>query len=334
MSAFGTPFGGGSGSGGSSDPIGAGGVYEYVEEVDLAGLTEATFTVAAGVQQIKLVCPAVLVGSGDAQWIYAQFNGDTGGTSYRRAVYYVRSDSTSAVGSQTSDNTNSGVLGYADEEGGSFEALIPTLSGANHLCIGDSAVESVSSNYLIRHMIGSEWKDTSAITSVRIYGQHGNTFTAGKVYVYKLVTAASGSSAHVGVKAALSADSTLANNSQTHIAFDAESYDTDDFHDVSTNNTRCTIPSGADGYYLVTGAIQVGTFSSGIVGLTLRVNGASMGGGIAPASSSGLVPGCTVSEHIYLTAGDYVELRAYQNSGSTLTLYSVGTFLQLAKLGT
>ncbi len=40
------------------------------------------------------------------------------------------------------------------------------------------------------------------------------------------------------------------------IAFTSEEYDTDGFHDNSTNNTRITIPAGKAGKYLLTGSIN------------------------------------------------------------------------------
>ena len=56
---------------------------------------------------------------------------------------------------------------------------------------------------------------------------------------------------HHGCRVYKSANQTVANGNNDVLTFNSEVYDTDGFHDTSTNNSRITIPTGFDGYYLV-----------------------------------------------------------------------------------
>jgi hypothetical protein len=57
------------------------------------------------------------------------------------------------------------------------------------------------------------------------------------------------------------ADQTITNATLTAINFNSERFDTDAFHDNSTNNTRLTIPSGKGGKYVAGASIRVDTGS-------------------------------------------------------------------------
>ena len=70
---------------------------------------------------------------------------------------------------------------------------------------------------------------------------------------------ASGST-FVGAQAKKTANQSIANNTATAVSFEAENFDTDAFHDNSTNNSRMTIPSGKGGKYLINCTLD---FSSG-----------------------------------------------------------------------
>jgi hypothetical protein len=96
-------------------------------------------------------------------------------------------------------------------------------------------------------------------------------------------------------------------NSITPLNMDSEDFDTDTYHDNSTNNTRLTVP--ATGYYLVTGHAQL-TYS-GVAILGLSVNGTSVRGSAVSGSDSGSAK-YTVTQIVYMTSGQYVELWAYQ----------------------
>jgi hypothetical protein len=126
--------------------------------------------------------------------------------------------------------------------------------------------------------------------------------------------------AFVGCRLTKSADQTISNNALTGISFNVETFDTDGFHDNSTNNTRITIPSGKTGKYAVVARFSWDTTSTAYKYWRIRKNTATI-------LSFGLVDG-TASEYVQiadildLTAGDYIEFECYQNSGGNVTLYS------------
>ena len=116
---------------------------------------------------------------------------------------------------------------------------------------------------------------------------------------------------------------TIANNSTVAITFgDADVFDTDTMHDPSTNNSRITIKT--DGVYLFIGG---GTWSSGSGSgtrqLWLRVDGTTTIAGsfvLFRQTVSGDAPGMITIGVAALEKDQYVELCAYQDSGSDRTL--------------
>lgn len=101
------------------------------------------------------------------------------------------------------------------------------------------------------------------------------------------------------------------------LTFDGEDYDTDDYHDLLTNPDRLTVP--ISGWYSIAACVAFSANSSGFRQVSIRVNGGSaiVVARISPyASAETIIP---VFTQYALTAGDYVTLRVYQNSGSTLT---------------
>jgi hypothetical protein len=118
----------------------------------------------------------------------------------------------------------------------------------------------------------------------------------------------------------------IPNNSTTAITFAQEEFDTDAFHSTSSNTSRITIPTGLDGYYRFT---YGGTFagnSSGIrIGILHKNGGVTNLGDIIGSFSchaSNTVNDVTVENTaiIHLSAGDYIEFLAYQNSGGSLNI--------------
>lgn len=103
----------------------------------------------------------------------------------------------------------------------------------------------------------------------------------------------------------------------TALLFDSENYDTNGFHDTSTNTTRLTIPVGFDGTYLIGG----GFYASVNCDIRIVLNGiTTIAFGRAAGGDSSIVS-YTVSTTYQLVAGDYVELVAV-GQGSTQTIYT------------
>lgn len=118
-----------------------------------------------------------------------------------------------------------------------------------------------------------------------------------------------------------SADQTIANNTVTAVQFTTEDYDTNTMHDNATNNTRVTIKK--TGYYLLTHQVYFQLNATGERESWVRKNG----GGARYAwirqtsASSSLNSVLSGSDGpILLSAGDYVELVVYQDSGGNLNV--------------
>ena len=126
----------------------------------------------------------------------------------------------------------------------------------------------------------------------------------------------------VGASAYRNASQTISNATETALTFNSENYDTDAFHDNSTNNTRMTVPAGKAGKYLINANTTFTNNSTGqrivyvYVGATLvHTSGPAIGG------SASIDLGISTSYVANLAVADYVELKAYQNSGGSLAIY-------------
>jgi len=130
------------------------------------------------------------------------------------------------------------------------------------------------------------------------------------------ISGGGGSGTLGGAQAKRTTNQTISNNTETALSFDAENYDTDSYHDNSTNPTRLTVP--ATGIYLITGAIYwTSAINSATILLGIKKNASDW---IAiqnqPETGAGN-QGFVIATIASLTASDYVELRVHQSSGSS-----------------
>jgi hypothetical protein len=125
-------------------------------------------------------------------------------------------------------------------------------------------------------------------------------------------TPASGST-FVGAYAYFTANQTLTTSTYTAIAWTAEDFDTNTFHDNSTNNTRFTIPSGKNGKYQLTWHLYCDPGAGNQFVTRLYKNGTA--GQITAMSANGIVA-TTETLTVDAVATDYFEIYALQNSGS------------------
>jgi hypothetical protein len=189
---------------------------------------------------------------------------------------------------------------------------------------------------------GSAWAnlDTTGLTNPMtttgdiIYSSPGSTpvrlgiGTAGQVLkVNSGATApewgaASSSSTFVGCQAEkISSAQSLTNNTESAVTFNSEVFDTDGFHDNSTNNSRITIPSGKAGKYLLTAQISFAANATGARVVKFKKNGSDfMLGNViaaAPATDFTVINNSTL---VNASVGDYFEVFALQSSGGSLNL--------------
>jgi hypothetical protein len=134
------------------------------------------------------------------------------------------------------------------------------------------------------------------------------------------------SSNFVGASVFKTAAQAVANGTEVNLTFDAESIDTNNFHSNTTNNTRLTVPTGYAGKYLINGTIAYAANATGQRRVYIFVNGS-----LVALTSSVSAGGATtfwtqISSVRNLSAGDYVELRAYQESGITIDANGVDVY--------
>jgi len=122
-----------------------------------------------------------------------------------------------------------------------------------------------------------------------------------------------------------SAVQTIANSTDVALNFDSELFDTHSLHSVSTNNTRAIIPAGVAGYYLVIGTIRWSSNTAGRRVTRLTLNGVSAQVQTVYQPTASLACVTQVVSLLLLQWQDYIELVAYQDSGSSID--SGGTVL-------
>jgi hypothetical protein len=135
-------------------------------------------------------------------------------------------------------------------------------------------------------------------------------------------TTVSSSPTFVGCRAYASNDQNVANSTNVIIGFNNENFDSNGFHDNSTNNSRMTIPTGYAGKYLIyanlahegggTSQRVVDILKNGSINTTTYSGQVATGGGIIT---------CTINLMMDLAVGDYIQVQTSQGTGSTKVVY-------------
>jgi hypothetical protein len=125
-----------------------------------------------------------------------------------------------------------------------------------------------------------------------------------------------------GCSAAGTGYQTVSTATFTAITFNAtDLFDTDGFHDPSTNASRMTVPSGKAGKYAFTSRIYFDTASStGRRIFALYKNGAVVEDAQVEYAVVSRIIGLNTGI-INLAEGDYIEAYAFQGSGGNLDVY-------------
>ena len=158
---------------------------------------------------------------------------------------------------------------------------------------------------------------SSVITRLGIGSSNQVLTVTGGVPVW--ATPSAGTPTFVGCSLYKSANQSITTGTDTTVTFNTESYDTDGFHDNTTNSERITIPTGKGGKYLITAKTTYASNTTGIRGIYLYKNAAVfLTYNVQPAFTGEC--NTLLSYVVSLTAGDYIYFQTYQTSGGALNL--------------
>lgn len=131
------------------------------------------------------------------------------------------------------------------------------------------------------------------------------------------------------------ANQSVADSTWTTLALNSERFDTDTIHDTVTNNTRLTAKTA--GKYLITAVLEYATSGTGVRYAEVLLNG-STSIAFAQAVASAFLTGRVNITTVYAMAtNDYIEIRAYQDSGGALNVLSSAQYspeVMIARVGT
>jgi hypothetical protein len=153
-----------------------------------------------------------------------------------------------------------------------------------------------------------------------------NTLSRYDGAAWQTIGGGGGSTTFVGAHVYHNADQTIANSTLTTLAFNNERFDTDVFHDNSTNNSRLTIPTGLGGKYVAGVALRMDVgAASGKFEARIQKNGTTYVSINAINWSVNEAQYNTFSTPVLdLSAGDYLEVKINQTSGASSTVAGLG----------
>jgi hypothetical protein len=130
-----------------------------------------------------------------------------------------------------------------------------------------------------------------------------------------------------GCRVVRTAVQTFTTGAAAVIAFTAERFDTDTFHDNVTNNSRLTVPAGLGGTYLIAAHVEFAANATGQRQLRIVLNNtSSLARQDAVPQAAGIPTSMSLATVALLVAGDYVELVALQSSGGNLDVNAVNLY--------
>jgi len=154
-------------------------------------------------------------------------------------------------------------------------------------------------------------------------GANGTVLTADSTQADGVIwaTPASGST-FTGASINNESGITVASSTTTTMPFPTESFDTNTFHDNSTNNSRFTIPAGKAGYYEINYTVLYQGYSSDHnVRLAFFKNGSQIclykGASVAGVGEQNY----NFTRTVNLAVSDYIELKVWQDSGISRDFY-------------
>jgi hypothetical protein len=212
-----------------------------------------------------------------------------------------------------------GYINFAsDNDGVRFSYIAVTGTAASQVAFNSS--ESVQGDVTRHTPVGMAQLSAGDYVEFKAYHTAGaNLDVSAEFWVAKLDAGRVGSG--VGARAYKTSGQSITSGSLQALTFDLERYDTDGFHDTSSNTSRFTIPSGMGGKYLIGGTAALSSSNATARTLAIRINGSTY---IAATNGD---PQTAVGEQYAnvsavwdMAAGDYAEIMYRQDSGGSLSL--------------
>jgi hypothetical protein len=169
---------------------------------------------------------------------------------------------------------------------------------------------------------------TAADTVSRLaIGANGTVLTADSAEATGMKwAAAAGGATFAGASVYKSANQSISNATNTLLTFNSENFDTNTYHDTSTNTSRITIPSGKAGYYNLQAVVAFAAGSVGLRQIVFYKNGAVLNYGVQSAATTASENISNASYLVSLAVSDYVEVYVYQTSGGALNVLGGADF--------
>ena len=255
---------------------------------------------------------------GDITGITASSPLTGGGTSGAITVGILNGTTSNLGAVQLSDSTSSTSTTLA-ATANAVKTTYDLANTANTKAQGDISASIVDAK---GDLIAATAADTVSRVAV---GSNGQVLTADSTVAtgVKWATPASTTPTATGTAVFLQSTLSVSNNTDTFIPWDSEIFDTDGYHDNSTNLSRFTVPTGKAGKYLMTCSVQFASNSTGRRSLAIAKNGAVGGSRLLIYTLPGLNDEMSLSVSLVVTAavGDYFGFYVNQTSGGSLNLF-------------
>jgi hypothetical protein len=242
-----------------------------------------------------------------------------GGTSGALTLSITGATTAAAGAVQLSDSTSttSSVLAATPTAVKSAYDLANTANTTANAAIANAIVDAKGD------LIGATAADTPARLAV---GTNGQVLTADSTAATGLKWAAV-TPTFVGVNATRTNVSTAVTaNTELLVAFPTEEFDTNAFHDNSTNNSRLTIPAGYAGKYIISAWMSNPNSPGSYQLMRVYKNGSqyTTGGvreGEYARNQTGTAQVFSFAQTITASVGDYFEIKYQQNNSETVNMW-------------